>query len=393
MSGWLSLLDTPPNHHQINLPSGPIPTQQEVSSTRVVSWSQRLSPGLKWTANRDAGRHGSLSPTLGHRAITAGILTFLACNCLTVTKRWGDSNMKWKTEQIRHVQDVILVIRHPNILYTSWTSHCNDLLCLKLALWNVSLCPCLPHPYHILTQARPQSAPNCQECQQHQGDQPNELWRFTKYWHNHPRHLPLWIRSHELLNYYWNAGHLSSSITNECEVGVPQVQQTLAHSSSQSWNHFPKTTKVVGFVPDASWCLIHPLRLWQNHRQCRKRWMGMCCLRKTCSFLFSSLISIKGIKHVRGKDMSEWHIVASPASNPVKHSPFFHWQVTNLDDWKSSDGLTFSISLLSMKVHGHAPQLGSARDGPKFQHGSINKNNDTANGPNPFPCRSIVPVL
>ena len=43
---------------------------------------------------------------------------------------------------------------------------------------------------------------------------------------------------------------------------------------------FSENNQTGGICP---WCLIHPLRLWQNHRQCGQRWMGMCCLRKNAA--------------------------------------------------------------------------------------------------------------
>lgn len=152
----------------------------------------------------------------------------------------------------------------------------------------------------------------------------------------------------------------------------------LAHPSSQSWKPFPKTTKVVGFVPDALSIHWGCGRITANAG--KDGWE--CAAYENMYVASCQLVRIKGIKSVR--------IVASPASNPVKHSPFFHWPVTNLDDWKSSDSLTFSISLLSMKVYGHAPQLGSAWDGPQFQHVSTAKHCQCTHAlPMPFPSRSI----
>lgn len=120
----------------------------------------------------------------------------------------------------------ILAIMHIKLRIQIHPGH-HTAMILSVSSWLCETCPCLPHPYHILTQARAQRAPNCQECQQRQGDQPNELWRFTKYWHNHPRHLPLWIRSHELLLEWWSSIII---YPNECEVGVPQLQQKNWHT-------------------------------------------------------------------------------------------------------------------------------------------------------------------
>ena len=221
------LLGKPTNHYQINLLnllsvfswSGPIPTQQEVSSTRVVSWSQRLSPGLKWTANRDAGSGMEAWEKFGPPR-NNGPSPYLSCLQLP------HSHTTWSERLNKSDVCRILAIMHIKLRIQIHPGH-HTAMILSVSSWLCETCPCLPHPYHILTQARAQRAPNCQECQQRQGDQPNELWRFTKYWHNHPRHLPLWIRSRELLLEWWSSIII---YPNECEVGVPQLQQKNWHT-------------------------------------------------------------------------------------------------------------------------------------------------------------------
>ena len=141
-------LGQPTNHHQINLPSqcsflliwahpnaagGLLHTSCQLIAT-VVTWAFKRR-------HRDAGRQGRLAwEILGHPAITAGVLTFLASNCLTVAK--SEEIPTW-SERLwtNHVQDVILMLMHIKLRSQIHPGHhtCNDLFCLKLALWNVSL--------------------------------------------------------------------------------------------------------------------------------------------------------------------------------------------------------------------------------------------------------------
>lgn len=287
------LLGKPTNHYQIHLLnllsvfswSGPLPTQQEVSSTRVVSWSQRLSPGLKWTANRDAGSGMEAWEKFGPPR-NNGRSPYLSCLQLPHShKKWGDSNMKWKIEQIRRVQDVTLVITGDNAHQIKGSKYILDITLQWSFLsqaGSVKRVPaCRIHTTSWLKLARnvhqiARNANNVKETNlMNCGGSQNTGTIIQGICHY----------GFVVMNYYWNDGHLSSSIQMNVRLEYHSYSKQIGTPIFSKLEAFSKNNQSGGIC---LWCLIHPLRLWQNHRQCRKRWMGMCCLRKhvaSCQFI------------------------------------------------------------------------------------------------------------